>query len=163
MSNSSLLAGWRQRWNRSLFQFLRQRVRGSVDVEDLAQETYLRLLRAPDLSEVRNPQAYLLQVARHVMLEWRGQCVSRESFVELEEASLVDDCPPELELEAHWAQQRLELALEEVSPAVRAVLLLRLRDDWPCQEIAQHLGLTDRQVKRNLARGYDHLRARLEG
>jgi RNA polymerase sigma factor (sigma-70 family) len=163
MSNTSLLAGWRQRWNRSLFQFLRQRVRGSVDVEDLAQETYLRLLRAPDLSEVRNPQAYLLQVARHVMLEWRGQPVSPESFVELEEASLVDDCPPELDLEARWAQQRLELALEEVSPAVRAVLLLRLRDDWPCQDIAQQLGLTDRQVKRYLARGYDHLRARLEG
>lgn len=83
MSNTSLLAGWRQRWNTSLFQFLRQRVRESVDVEDLAQETYLRLLR--------------------------------------------------------------------------------LRDDRPCQEIAQQLSLTDRQVKRHLARGYDQLRARLEG
>lgn len=163
MSNTSLLAGWRQRWNKNLFQFLRQRVRGSVDVEDLAQETYLRLLRAPDLSQVRNPQAYLLQVARHVTAEWRGQRVSPDSFVELEEATLVDDCPPELELEAQWSQQRLELALEEVSPVARAVLLLRLRDAWPCQEIARRLGLTDRQVKRHLARGYDHLRARLEG
>jgi len=162
MSNTSLLAGWRQRWNRSLFQFLRQRVAGSVDIEDLAQETYLRLLRAPDLSQVRNPQAYLLQVARHVMLEWRGQPIAPESFVELEEASLVDECPPELELEAQWSQRRLELALEEVSPVVRAVLLLRLRDEWPCQRIAQQLGLTDRQVKRYLARGHDHLRARLE-
>jgi RNA polymerase sigma-70 factor (ECF subfamily) len=163
MSNTSLLAGWRQRWNRSLFQFLRQRVRGSVDIEDLAQETYLRLLRAPDLSQVRNPQAYLLQVARHVMLEWRGQNVSPDSFVEIEDALLVDDCPPELELEAQWSQERLELALEETSPVIRAVLLLRLRDAWPCPQIAQQLGLTDRQVKRYLARGYDHLRARLEG
>jgi RNA polymerase sigma-19 factor, ECF subfamily len=162
MPNTSLLAGWRQRWNRSLFRFLRQRVRGSVDVEDLAQETYLRLLRAPDLSQVRNPQAYLLQVARHVVLEWRGQRASPESFVELEEEALVDECPPELELEAQWAQQRLELALKEVSPVVRAVLLLRLRDDRPCQEIARELGLTDRQVKRHLAHGYDRLRARLE-
>lgn len=163
MSNTSLLTGWRRRWNRSLFQFLGQRVRDSVDIEDLAQETYLRLLRARDLSEVRNPHAYLLQVARHVMLEWRGQRVPPESFVELEEESLVDDCPPELELEAHSLQQRLELALEEVSPVVRAVLLLRLRDDRPCQEIAQQLGLTFRQVKRHLERGYDHLRSRLEG
>ena len=163
MSNTSLLAGWRQRWNRSLFQFLRQRVSVSVDVEDLAQETYLRLLRAPDLSQVRNPQAYLLQVARHVMLEWRGQPIAPESFVELEEASLVDDCPPELELEAQLTQRRAELALQEVSPVVRAVLLLRLRDDRLPGDIAQELGLTDRQVKRHLARGYDHLRARLEG
>lgn len=163
MSNTSLLAGWRQRWNRSLFQFLRQRARSPVDVEDLAQETYLRLLRAPDLSGVRNPQAYLLQVARHVMLEWRGQKVPPEAFVELEEETLVDECPPELELEAQMAQARLEKALAELSPVVRAVVLLRLRDDWPPQQIAQRLGLTDRQVKRHLARGYDHLRARLEG
>src|SRR5215475_8112547 len=107
MSNTSLLAGWRQRWNKSLFQFLRQRVQDSVDIEDLAQETYLRLLRARDLSEVRNPQAYLLQVARHVMLEWRGQQVPPELVVEIEEAALVDDCPPELELEAHLTQGRL--------------------------------------------------------
>ena len=162
MSNTSLLAGWRQRWNRSLFQFLRQRVSGSVDLEDLAQETYLRLLRAPDLSQVRNPQAYLLQVARHVMLEWRGQPTSPESFVEIDESTLVDECPPELELEAQLLQRRLELALQEVSAVVRAVLLLRLRDEWPCQRIAQELNLTDRQVKRYLARGYGHLRARLE-
>jgi len=162
MSNTSLLAGWRERWNRSLFLFLRQRVRGSVDIEDLAQETYLRLLRTRDLSEIRNPQAYLLQVARHVVLEWRGQHASPASFVELEEASLVDDCPPELELEARSSQQRLEMALQELSPVMRTVLLLRLRDERPCREIAQELGLTDRQVKRHLTRGYDQLRARLE-
>lgn len=163
MSNTTLLAGWRQRWNTSLFQFLRQRARSPVDIEDLAQETYLRLLRAPDLSEVRNPQAYLLQVARHVMLEWRGLKVPPERFVPLEEESLVDESAPELELEAQMAQLRVEQALQEVSPVVRAVLLLRLRDDWSPQQIAQQLGLTDRQVKRYLARGYDHLRARLEG
>jgi hypothetical protein len=73
MPNRSLLVEWRQRWNRSLFQFLRRRVRSSVDVQDLAQETYLRLLRARDLNEVRNPLAYLLQVASHVALEWCDQ------------------------------------------------------------------------------------------
>ena len=73
MANSTLLLGWRRRWNRSLFQFLGRRVRATVDIEDLAQETYLRLLRARDLGEVRNPQAYLLRVAQHVVLEWRDR------------------------------------------------------------------------------------------
>ena len=81
MHNQSRLLEWRQRWNRSLFQFLRRRVRSSVDVQDLAQETYLRLLRA-DLNAVRNPLAYLLQVASHVAMEWcdrqpRGYSPSR--------------------------------------------------------------------------------------
>jgi hypothetical protein len=46
MSNKFLLVGWRRRWNRSLLQFLSRRVRAAVDIEDLAQETYLRLLSA---------------------------------------------------------------------------------------------------------------------
>jgi RNA polymerase sigma factor (sigma-70 family) len=83
--------------------------------------------------------------------------------VELEDEALVDDCLPELTLEVELSQRRLEQALQEASPVMRAVLLLRLRDDRPCQEIAEQLGLTDRQVKRHLARGYEHLRARLEG
>lgn len=162
MSNNSLLAGWRQKWNKSLFQFLGRRVRASVDIEDLAQETYLRLLRARDLGDVRNPQAYLMRVARHVMLEWRNEQAPRDTHLELDETMLVDESAPELELEAQLSQQRLEQVLAEVSPVMRAVLLLRLRDEMPSARIAEQLGLTDRQVKRHLARGYDRLRVALE-
>jgi RNA polymerase sigma factor (sigma-70 family) len=163
MANGSVLAGWRRRWNRSLFQFLRRRVRTSVDIEDLAQETYLRLLRARDLAEVRNPQAYLLRVARHVILEWRDHQPQAESVVALEEEHLIDECTPEFEIDADLSQKRLERALADVSPMMRAVLLLRLRDERPYKDIAQDLGITDRQVRRYLARGYDRLRAALEG
>src|SRR5215475_4538400 len=105
MSNTSLLAGWRQRWNKSLFQFLRQRVRDAVDIEDLAQETYLRLLRARDLTEVRNPQAYLLQVASHVALEWVDRQPRSDSMVVLDEDMLIEGQLPELELDAQLSQQ----------------------------------------------------------
>jgi DNA-directed RNA polymerase specialized sigma24 family protein len=56
MSNRTLLIGWRKRWNRSLLRFIGRRVRAAVDIEDLAQETYLRLLRTRDLQGVSNPQ-----------------------------------------------------------------------------------------------------------
>jgi RNA polymerase sigma-70 factor (ECF subfamily) len=163
MSNRSLLLEWRQRWNRSLFQFLRRRVRSSVDVQDLAQETYLRLLRARDLSEVRNPQAYLLQVASHVALEWCDRQSRRDSMVVIDEDTLVDGQLPELELDARLSQQRLEDTLAAVSPMMRAVLLLRLRDERSYQDIATQLRLTDRQVRRYLARGYERLRLAMEG
>jgi hypothetical protein len=81
MSNGTLLLGWRKRWNRNLLRFLGRRVRTSVDIEDLAQETYLRLLRARDLGSVRNPQAYLLTVASHVVSEWRDRQPPREMSV----------------------------------------------------------------------------------
>jgi RNA polymerase sigma factor (sigma-70 family) len=162
MSNKSLVAGWRQRWNRSLFQFLNRRVQTTVDIEDLAQETYLRLLRARDLGDVRNPQAYLLRVASHVILEWRDSQPRPEAFLMLDEELLPDECGPELETEAALSQERLENILAAVSPVMRAVLLLRLRDELSCKDIAQELSLTLRQVRRYLARGYDRLRAALE-
>ena len=153
---------WRQRWNRSLFQFLRRRVRSSVDVQDLAQETYLRLLRA-DLNEVRHPLAYLLQVAKHVAMEWLDGQPRSDSTVALDEDTLVDSQLPELELDARLAEQRLDEALASISPMMRAVVLLRLRDERSYQEIAAELRITDRQVRRYLARGYERLRLAIEG
>lgn len=163
MHNRSVLLEWRQRWNRSLFQFLRRRVRSSVDVQDLAQETYLRLLRVADLNEVRNPLAYLLQVASHVALEWCDRQPRSDSMVVLEEDMLVDRQLPELELDARLSQQRLEETLASLSPMMRAVVLLRLRDERSYQEIAAELRITDRQVRRYLARGYECLRVAIEG
>jgi len=154
---------WRQRWNRRLFQFLRRRVRTSVDVQDLAQETYLRLLRSRDLSEVRNPEAYLLQVAKHVALEWCDHQPRPEALVELDEDLLVDEHLPELELDARISEKRLEQTLAAVSPMMRAVLVLRLRDQLSYEAIAAELGITLRQVRRYLARGYERLRVAVEG
>jgi RNA polymerase sigma-70 factor (ECF subfamily) len=162
MQNKSLVVGWRKRWNRSLLQFLGRRVRATVDVEDLAQETYLRLLRARDLSVVRNPQAYLLRVAGHVVTEWRHHQPKSESMVTLDDELLIDACLPEFVLDAALSQDRLDAMLLSVSPMMRAVLLLRLRDDRPYRDIANELGITDRQVKRHLARGYERLRDVLE-
>jgi RNA polymerase sigma factor (sigma-70 family) len=162
MSNGPMLAGWQQRSNRSLLRFLGRRVRSAVDIEDLAQETYLRLLRARDLGEVRNPQAYLLRVASHVLVEWRDSEPRPELLVMINDDLLSDDCSPQFELEAGISQERLNHTLATVSPTMRAVLLLRLRDERSCKDIAEELDITLRQVRRCLARGYERLRTALE-
>jgi len=162
MSNESLIAGWRSRWHRNLFRFLGRRVRATVDIEDLAQETYLRLLRARDLGDIRNPQAYLLRVAGNVVIEWRQHQLQPESIVALEDDLVADEASPEFELEASLSQERLEQVLASASATMRAVLLLRLRDERSCKDIAKDLEITVRQVKRYLARGYEKLRVALE-
>jgi RNA polymerase sigma factor (sigma-70 family) len=158
LSNLSILSDWRKRWNRSLLLFLRRRVRAAVDIEDLAQETYLRLLRARNLQEVRNPQAYLLRVAAHVIMEWRSQNPPAESMLEMDDDFPGDYRMPEFELDESLSQLRLDRILTTLSPMMRAVLILRLRDERPCKEIALDLDITIRQVRRYLARGYERLR-----
>ena len=163
MSNRSLLKEWRQNWNRNLLRFLGRRVRASVDIEDLAQETYLRLLRAPDLGEVQNPQAYLLKVASHVVLEWRDHQPPMQRIDVMEEQGLLaDESSPELEVDVTLSQARMERTLASLSPVMRAVLLLRLRDEKSYQQIAKELELSLRQVKRYLARGYALLHETVE-
>jgi RNA polymerase sigma-70 factor (ECF subfamily) len=160
MSNGILLMSWRKRWNRNLLRFLGSRAR-QPDIEDLAQETYLRLLRAPDLSKVLNPEAYLISVASHVLSEWRQRQLPAEQLTADNEVA-GERGAPELEVDARLSQQRIDEVLAAVSPVMRAVLLLRLRDDRSCKDIAVALGLTHRQVKRLVAHGYDLLRRALE-
>ena len=162
MSNAHILAKWRDRWSRNLNRYLRSRVRAPVDVEDLAQETYLRLLRAPDLGTVLNPEAYLIRVASHVVAEWRQNHAPQESIESAEHEALADLCTPESEISARLSQRRLNDVLERLPALTRAVVLMRLRDGTAYKEIAATIGITDRQVKRHLARGYDRLRIALD-
>jgi RNA polymerase sigma factor (sigma-70 family) len=160
MPNDSLLLGWRRRWNRNLLRFIGRRVGARVDVEDLAQETYLRLLRARDLSDVRNPQAYLMRVASHVVSEWRKHQPPQDRVDEVDEASLVDETIPEV-LDAAVTRQHLDEALQDMPPMTRAVVLLKYREGRECKEIARDLQLTERQVRRHLTRAFERLRVTL--
>jgi signal transduction histidine kinase len=79
MANGTLLIAWRRRWNRSLFQFLGRRVRATVDIEDLAQETYLRLLRARDLSEVRTGKPHSRSTIYKIVLTTKHWAIRLEA------------------------------------------------------------------------------------
>jgi RNA polymerase sigma factor (sigma-70 family) len=162
MSNQSIIVGWRKRWNSSLLKFLGRRVRAAVDIEDLAQETYLRLLRARDLAEVRNPQAYLLRVAGHVIAEWRDHQQPEDPLMLLLDEDENGQHGLECELDANVSQLRLDETLGDFSAVTRAVLLLRFRDEFSYKEIADKMSLTERQVRRHLTRGYEQLREALE-
>src|SRR5687767_2150942 len=54
-----------------LYRFLLRKLKSADTAEDLAQEVYLRLLRATDPSQVKYPQAYVYRVAFNVLYEYR--------------------------------------------------------------------------------------------
>jgi RNA polymerase sigma-70 factor (ECF subfamily) len=155
------VADWARRWNSGLTRFLKRRVGTRVDAQDLAQEVYLRLLRAEQLDLIVEPQAYLYKVASNVASEWRIRaCRSKpHSAEELEE--LVDATGPESLVSEALERARLDAALRSMNPAVRAVLYLKLSHSMSHDEIARRLNITTRMVRRLLTAGYAELRRRL--
>lgn len=155
------VAEWMRRWNSGLTRFLEKRVAVAVDAQDLAQEVYLRLLRCEQLDFIAEPQAYLYRMASNVAAEWRMRACHRKPHDADELDVLVDLASPEVLAEEALSAARVDRALSELTPMVRAVVYLKLRDGMTHQEIARHLDITPRMVRRFLTAGYSQLRQRL--
>jgi len=145
-------------WNERLTRFLERQVRSPVDAQDLAQEVYLRLLRVEQLELIEQPQAYLYRVARNIAAEWRMRASQSRPHVADELDNLVDVTTPEALVQDAMDSRKFDTALRRLKPLERAIVFLKLRDDMTHNEIAQHLGVTPRVVRRQLASGYAELR-----
>jgi RNA polymerase sigma factor (sigma-70 family) len=133
-----------------------------ADVNDVAQEVFLRLLRYDKSELVDYPQAYLFKMAANVVNEWAIRSSRRrphESKWLL--GLLAEDCPEE---DVAVAQARAEItrALETLTPRQRAVLKLQFNEGLGRTEIASRLESTERAIKRDLLKSYERLRRELK-
>jgi RNA polymerase sigma factor (sigma-70 family) len=149
-----------------LRRFVFARVRNFADVPELVQEVYLRMLRISNIDSIRSPEAYLFTVAQHVVQQHTMRQSSAPPAVEL--AQLLNepvgshDSDPALALEAQQCLERLQRALEELSPKARATFMLHRRDGLSFEEIATQLETSRPMVKKYLMRALLHLRLRLQ-
>ena len=150
---------------------LRAYLRGSFptvrDVDDVVQESFLRLLGARAAQPVRSARAFLFQIARHLAID----TVRREKISPL--ISVGDFAAlPALEEKPDAAaavatQEKLRLladAIEALPSRCRQVVILRKLQCFPQREVATRLGLAEKTVEAQLARGIvrceDYLRRR---
>src|ERR671910_3160229 len=87
-----------------LRRFLLLRVRNAVDVPDILQEVYLRMLRVPSVESIRSPEAYLFTVAQHVIQQHALKQSTTPPLVELSRLlnspPAAPDVDPALDLDA---------------------------------------------------------------
>ena len=142
---------------------LRQRLGHSPDLEDLAQEVYLRLMRVNRPELIKDPRSYIYRVALNVAEEWRlrapqARSHSAEALTRLE---AVDD-PEESasRREGHVAMRR---AIESLPPMTRDAILLHVTKGMTYEQVAEHMDVSRRAIKRYIANGYAALRIAVEG
>jgi len=147
--------------------YLRSKFSRHLDVDDLIQETYARLLQAREQGVLRSPKAYLFTAARNAALDFfrRRKVVAIDGMAELEFLPVFEDRPGVAEAVCH--DQELQLlgeAIQALPERCRQVLTFRKLHSLSHREIAQKLGIAENTVNAQVAIGVlrlrDYLRAR---
>lgn len=158
---NSNVAAWFEQFHEDMLRRFSGAWLADADVRDLAQEVYLRVLRVKDPELVRHPRAYMLSVAAHVLKEWRRH---GDRFIVTQPAdleTLSSDADPSRGIDARNRALRVNAALAELPPMYRSAIALHAQYGLTVAQVATHLHVSERMVKRYIEKGYAKLRERL--
>lgn len=142
------------------------------DAEDILQETFLKAFRGIKNFDGRSSLStwlYRIAVNEALMLLRRKQPETisidepEENHQENSEPLQIVDwcCLPEEQIMTEEVRSRLNAAIRNLPPRLRAVFLLREIEDLSTEETAQALNLTETAVKTRLSRARMRLREEL--
>lgn len=145
-----------------LFTVAYEMLGSAADAEDVLQETWLRWANV-DLGTVRDQRAYLVRITtRQALVRLRTLGRRKESYVGpwLPEPLLTaPDVAEDVEL-ADSVSMAMLLVLETLTPAERAVFVLREVFDLAYDEIAKAVGKSPAAVRQIAHRARAHVAAR---
>lgn len=157
------VANWYSEWQRPLRRFVAGRhTIPARDLDDVAQEVFLRLMRYDRTQLIEQPQAYLFKMAANVAAEWavRSRNASAREMAWLAEHG--SDGYADEEISQLEVEEEIEQALRALCPRQREILRLQFFEGLTHAQTAQRLGVTERVVKRALAKSYQRLRRKLD-
>ncbi len=150
------------RYERAVFALLSRIVGAGPHVEDLAQETFLRALRALPSFEPEGAarvSTWLLTIATRVALDARRR--HAVAVVPLDETLVSDHTNPEAESLRRELGRAIACAAAELSDDQRAALVLAELHGFSMAEIARALSIPENTAKTRLYRARRHMRERL--
>lgn len=141
--------GWLKGW-------LQRRLGGHADAEDLAQDTFVRVMRSRSpLADLRQPLAYLATIANSLLVNrWRRQAVER-AYLEALAARPERVAPSEEErLLLIEALVEVDELLHGLAAQVREIFLMSQLDGLTYPQIAAYLGLSVNQVQKAMGKAF---------
>lgn len=126
------------------------------EVQDICQETFMRVYVAGMSAKPSCVRSFLLAAARNLMTDRvrRARIVSIEAMGDLEELKLQDDtASPEARHGARQELRRLSEAFDRLPQKCRQVVWLRKVDEMSHQEIAHLLGIQIKTVENHISKG----------
>jgi RNA polymerase sigma factor (sigma-70 family) len=147
--------------------YLRSSFPAVRDIDDVVQESYLRIWRSRAVQPIHSAKAFLFKVARHVALNLVDRQRASPVLVvgDLAELPVLDHRPGVVETVSRNEKLRLlVLALATLPPRCREITILRKLKGIPQKDVAARLGIAEKTVEEQVARGVrrceDYLRRR---
>jgi RNA polymerase sigma factor (sigma-70 family) len=132
-------------YSRRLVRFLTRQVACPEAAADLAQEAFIKMMRAEPATGVHDARAYLFRTASNLATDYRR----RQRFLPLVEDSdsVLDALPdpgatPEQVLLTRQELRRLQAAIDALPPRCREVFILARVADLTYAEIGARLGIS---------------------
>ena len=131
----------------------RRRIAG-LEVDDIVQETYARLIALESVDGIGNVKNYMFQTAYSVLVSHvrRAKIVAFETVTDLEQLGATRDCSPEDQVIDRDELNRLAKAIATLPGKVRDVFVLRRVNGLSQRDVARELGLSESTVEKHMSR-----------
>jgi RNA polymerase sigma factor (sigma-70 family) len=140
----------------ALYRYLRKFTSGAEDVEDLVQETYVRVYAMSDYQTVDSPRALLFRIAHNMAVERarRRKSQATDSVAEFESLTVYSpDAPVDEQIDARRRFESFCAAVDRLPPLCRRVFVLRKVYRLSHDEIAEVLGVSHSTIEKHVAKG----------
>ncbi len=125
------------------------------DIDDILQETYIRVCAASEKKEITNPKSFMLKTAQNLAYNFINTAYKRRVQLEDFDSLRLEQLSPVLESQFESRERFLGFcrAVRALPLQCRRVFILSKVYGFSQQEIAEHLDISESTVEKHIAKG----------
>jgi RNA polymerase sigma-70 factor (ECF subfamily) len=151
-------------FGKDVLRFLRRRVSDPETAADLTQDAFVRLMSAGPGNDPKDIRAYLIRTAANLAID-HGRRQTTVRFVPEDEVGIdhIDTTPsPERHALSRIEVERLQGAIDELSPRCREVFLMARVEGLTYVEIGKRLGISDKTCFSHMVNALAYLKLKMQ-
>jgi RNA polymerase sigma factor (sigma-70 family) len=149
----------------ALQKYLRKFTAGAQDVDDLVQETFVRICALPPTQTIDSPRALLFRIARNLAVDRARQTIAHatDAVADFEPLNVYssEEAQPDQQVDLRLRFESFCAAVDSLPPLCRRVFVLRKVHQLSHAEIAQVLGVSHSTIEKHVAKGLVRCRDQL--
>ncbi|MBS9422919.1 ferric citrate uptake sigma factor FecI [Photorhabdus caribbeanensis] len=142
--------GWLKNW-------LTRKLQSPFDADDVAQDTFLRVMTGDSLQAIRDQKSFLCTIAKRVMIDLFRRNALEKAYLELLAQRPEAFMPsPEIRQCQLETLQQIDQMIDGLSNKTRQAFLLSQLENLTYSDIASRLNVSVSSVKKYIAKATEH-------